>query len=198
MTAAAATSARCASARRRKAAWVSSAWKNARRWWAAGSKLRRAKGAARWSTHSFQPRRGRWWRTQARRREGKPVPWRVLLVDDHNLVRAGIRALLESLPQVEVVGEASDGREALNLATSLKPDVVLMDIAMKGMNGLEATARLKQASPAMRVIILSMYATEDYVMQALHAGACGYLVKESATLELERALQAVMRGETYL
>ncbi len=126
------------------------------------------------------------------------MTWRVLLVDDHNLVRAGIRALLESLPQVEVVGEASDGREALSLATSLKPDVVLMDIAMKGMNGLEATARLKQASPAMRVIILSMYATEDYVMQALHAGACGYLVKESATLELERALQAVMRGETYL
>jgi len=123
---------------------------------------------------------------------------RVLLVDDHNLVRAGIRALLESLPQVEVVGEAADGRDALDLAASLQPDIVLMDISMKGMNGLEATVRLKQDFPDIRVIMLSMYATEEYVMQALHAGACGYLVKESATLELERALQAVARGETYL
>ncbi len=123
---------------------------------------------------------------------------RVLLVDDHNLVRAGIRALLESLPDVEVVGEAADGREGLQLASSLQPDVVLMDIAMKGMNGLEATARLKQDFPEMRVIMLSMYASEDYVMQALHAGARGYLIKESATLELERALHAVTRGETYL
>ena len=126
------------------------------------------------------------------------MPCRVLLVDDHILVRAGIRALLESLAEVEVVGEAGDGREALNLAETLKPDIVLMDIAMKGMNGLEATGRLKQSAPEVRVIMLSMYATEDYVMQALHAGACGYLVKESATRELERALKAVMRGETYL
>ncbi len=123
---------------------------------------------------------------------------RVLLVDDHILVRAGIHALLKSLPQVEVVGEAADGREALDLAASLQPDIVLMDIAMKGMNGLEATARLKQEFPNMRVVILSMYATEEHVMQALHAGACGYMVKESATLELERALQTVARGETYL
>lgn len=123
---------------------------------------------------------------------------RVLLVDDHKLVRAGIRALLETLAEVEVVGEADDGREALELAASLKPDIVLMDIAMKGMNGLEATTRLKQSFPQIRVIMLSMYATEDYVMQALHAGACGYMVKESATLELERALHTVMRGEIYL
>lgn len=123
---------------------------------------------------------------------------RVLLVDDHTLVRAGIRALLNGLQNVEVVGEAADGREALTLAASHRPDIVLMDIAMKGMNGLEATRRLKQDYPEIKVVMLSMYAGEEYVMQALHAGASGYLLKESATLELERALVAVARGETYL
>ena len=123
---------------------------------------------------------------------------RVLLVDDHTLVRAGIRALLNGLPDVEVVAEAADGREALALAETHRPDIVLMDIAMKGMNGLEATRRLRQDHPEIKVVILSMYAGEEYVMQALHFGACGYLLKESATLELERALVAVARGETYL
>jgi DNA-binding NarL/FixJ family response regulator len=123
---------------------------------------------------------------------------RVLLADDHTLVRAGIRALLASMPQVEVIGEAADGREALALAAALRPDVVLMDIAMKGMNGLEATVRLTQDFPDMRIIMLSMYSSEEYVMQALHAGASGYLLKESATQELERALHATARGEIYL
>lgn len=123
---------------------------------------------------------------------------RVLLVDDHTLVRAGIRALLNGLHDVEVVAEAADGREALALAATHRPDIVLMDIAMKGMNGLEATLRLQEEHPEIKVVMLSMYAGEEYVMQALHAGACGYLLKESATLELERALAAVARGETYL
>lgn len=123
---------------------------------------------------------------------------RVLLADDHTLVRAGIRALLAAMPAVEVVGEAADGEEALRLALRLLPDVVLMDIAMKGMNGLQATARLRQELPATRVIILSMHATGDYLQQALRAGAAGYILKDAATLELQLALAAVARGDTYL
>ena len=123
---------------------------------------------------------------------------RVLLADDHTLVRAGIRALLATMPQVEVVGEAADGEEALRLALGLLPDVILMDIAMKGVNGLQATARLRQELPATRVIILSMHATGDYLQQALRAGAAGYILKDAATLELQLALAAVARGDTYL
>lgn len=123
---------------------------------------------------------------------------RVLLADDHTLVRAGIRALLAAMAQVEVVGEASDGEEALRLALHLQPDIVLMDIAMKGMNGLQATARLREQLPRARVIILSMHATGDYLQQALRAGAVGYILKDAATLELQLALAAVVRGDTYL
>jgi len=129
---------------------------------------------------------------------GPEMPVRVLLADDHTLVRAGIRALLEAMPDVQVVGEAEDGQQALDLARQLQPDIVLMDIAMKGMNGLTATALLKQAQPACRVIILSMHATGDYLEQALRAGANGYLLKDAATLELNMAVQSVMRGDTYL
>ena len=123
---------------------------------------------------------------------------RVLLADDHTLVRAGIRALLHNVPGVEVVAEASDGRDALSLIRSRAPNVVLMDIAMAGLNGLEAAARVVKEHPGVRVIILSMHANEEYVMQALRAGASGYLLKDAATTELELALQAVARGEIYL
>lgn len=126
------------------------------------------------------------------------TPIRVLLADDHTLVRAGIRALLQTMPGVEVVGEAVDGDAALSLAQQCLPDVVLMDIAMKGSNGLEATARLRALLPATRVVVLSMHATADYVEQALRAGASGYMLKDSATLELELALAAAMRGDIYL
>lgn len=130
--------------------------------------------------------------------ERSASPIRVLLADDHTLVRAGIRALLAGMPEVEVVGEAADGEAALALALNLRPDVVLMDIAMKGMNGLQAAARLHEALPAARVIILSMHATGDYLQQALRAGAAGYMLKDAATLELQLALTAVVRGDTYL
>ena len=123
---------------------------------------------------------------------------RVLLVDDHKLVRAGFRALLQSLPSVEVVAEASDGREALNLIGQHAPDVVLIDIGMAGLNGLEAAARIRKNFARVRVVILSMHANEEYVVQALRTGASGYLLKDAATTELDLALRAVVRGESYL
>lgn len=123
---------------------------------------------------------------------------RVLLADDHTLVRAGLRKLLESMPQVEVVGEAGDGLALLALAEQTQPHLVLMDIAMPGLNGLEATARLLKAQPGVRVLMLSMHQNEEYVRRALRHGAAAYLLKDSAPLELELALTAVLRGETYL
>ena len=125
-------------------------------------------------------------------------PLRILLAEDHTLVRAGIRALLESLQGIEVVAEASDGREALRLVQAHHPDILLMDITMKELNGLEAAARLAKERSATRVIILSMHADHAYVHQALQAGAAGYLLKGSDLAELELALKAVARGDTYL
>jgi len=125
-------------------------------------------------------------------------PTRVLLADDHALVRAGIRTLLQNLAGIEVVAEASDGREALNLVKAHRPDVVLMDITMPELNGLEATARIVKDYPSVRVIVLSMHASEEYVWQALRAGAAGYLLKDADTAELELAVKAVARGESYL
>jgi DNA-binding NarL/FixJ family response regulator len=126
------------------------------------------------------------------------LPTRILLADDHELVRAGIRSLLQRLHDVQVVAEASDGAEALRLVATEQPDIVLMDIGMAGLNGLEATERIAQAFPAVRVIILSMHDNKEYVLQALRAGAAGYLLKDSAKAELELAVRAVARGETYL
>ena len=122
----------------------------------------------------------------------------MLLADDHALVRAGMRSLLRDIEGVEVVGEAADGAEALALAARERPDAVLLDIAMKGMGGLEAAARFRELHPGVKVIILSMHASEEYVLQALRAGAAAYLIKDSATAELELALKSVIRGETYL
>jgi DNA-binding NarL/FixJ family response regulator len=125
-------------------------------------------------------------------------PIRVLLADDHKLVRAGIRSLLERLPDVEVVAEASDGREALRLIEEHRPQIVLMDIAMPELNGLEATRRVAKSFPDVSVIILSIYADEEHVYQALRAGASGYLLKGAATEELELAIRAVAQQGTYL
>jgi DNA-binding NarL/FixJ family response regulator len=123
---------------------------------------------------------------------------RVLLADDHTLVRAGIRGLLQGLAGVEVVGEAADGREALRLAEALRPDVVLLDVSMPGLNGLEVAGRLATFDPSIRVLILSMHSSEEYVLRALRAGCAGYLLKCSAVSELEVAVRAVARGDTYL
>jgi DNA-binding NarL/FixJ family response regulator len=123
---------------------------------------------------------------------------RVLLVDDHTLVRAGLRSLLEALSGVEVVGEAGDGYEAVRLAETLHPEVVLLDVGMPALNGLEAAGRLATASPSSRVLILSMHNAEEYVVRALRAGCAGYLLKGSAVSELEIAVRAVARGEIYL
>ncbi|MGB7293150.1 MAG: response regulator transcription factor [Thermodesulfobacteriota bacterium] len=125
-------------------------------------------------------------------------PIRILLADDHTLVRAGIRSLLSTVAGVEVIGEAGDGREALRLVKTLRPDVVLMDIAMPGLNGLEASARIAKGFRSVRVIILSMHQNEEYVLQVLRAGASGYVLKGADTAELEIAINAVARGETYL
>lgn len=123
---------------------------------------------------------------------------RVILVDDHELVRAGIRALLQNIPGVEVVGEASDGEAALRLVGAMTPDIALLDIAMPGLNGLETAARITRAYSTVRVIMLSMHADEEYVLQALRAGATGYLLKGARRPELELAVIAVAQGETYL
>ena len=123
---------------------------------------------------------------------------RVLLADDHLLVRAGIRSLLEGLPGVVVVAEASNGREALQLVTIHQPNIVLMDIMMPELNGLDATARIAAKHPDVRVVILSMSASEEYVLQSLRAGARGYVLKEADIAELELAIRSVAGGETYL
>lgn len=123
---------------------------------------------------------------------------RILIADDHTLVRAGFRSLLESLPDCVVVAEVGDGHEALRLVAELQPDVVLMDVKMPTLNGLEATARISRDYPNVRVVILSMYTNEEYVLQALRAGAVGYLLKDAAIAELQLAIQASVRGEMYL
>jgi len=123
---------------------------------------------------------------------------RVLLVDDHTLVRAGFRVLLEKIEDLMVIEEVSDGRAAVQRSKDLEPDVVLMDIAMPSMNGLEATRRILQECPRTKVLILSMYTNEEYLREALRAGAAGYLLKDATRNELESAIKSVYRGDTYL
>ena len=123
---------------------------------------------------------------------------RVLLADDHALVLAGIRALVEELGGNQIVAEASNGRDAVALAKQHKPDLVIMDISMQELNGIEATAQIMAEVPATKVLILSMHTTEDFVRRAIKAGAAGYLVKDSAPLDLKMAIAAVLRGEIYL
>ncbi|SPP64243.1 response regulator [Nitrospira lenta] len=123
---------------------------------------------------------------------------RILLVDDHALFRAGLCALLQSFEGVQVVAEAGSGPDAIKLVERDRPNLVLMDIALPGLSGIEAAARITASWPQVRVIILSMHSNEEYVRQALRAGASGYLLKGAEPPELELALKAVMRGETYL
>ena len=125
-------------------------------------------------------------------------PIRVLLADDHRLVRAGVRSLLEEIPNVEVVAEAGDGRETLELVRQYNPNIAMVDVAMKGLNGIDVADRLRKDHPHVKVLILSMHTNEEYVIKALKNGASGYLIKDAATEELSLALKAVSKGETYL
>ena len=122
---------------------------------------------------------------------------RIILADDHTVMRAGLRALLERQPNLEVVGEAEDGRQTVELASSHVPDVVVMDIAMPNLNGVEATRRMVSKQPTISVVILSMYSDESYVMRALEAGARAYLLKDSAVTDLIRAIEAVSQGKSF-
>lgn len=123
---------------------------------------------------------------------------RVVLADDHPVVRAGIRAMLERIEGIEILGEANNGREALALVEQLQPQLLLTDIAMPELNGLELTARITKSHPHVRVIILSMHSTEEYVWQALRAGAAGYLLKDTDAKEIELAVTEVAAGRSYL
>jgi DNA-binding NarL/FixJ family response regulator len=122
---------------------------------------------------------------------------KILLADDHNVLRKGLRRILEEQPDLEVVGEASDGREAVALCNQLHPDIVVMDIAMPLMNGLEATRQILQRSSEVNVLILSMYSDENYVVQVLRAGARGYLLKDTAEEDLITAVRAVAKGQPF-
>ncbi len=124
-------------------------------------------------------------------------PIRILLADDHNVLREGMRLLLERQPGFEVVGEASDGRETISLVEDQHPDVVIMDIAMPNLNGIEATRRITERSPRVGVVILSMHHDESYVIRSLKAGARAYLLKDALKTELVAAIQAVAQGRSF-
>ena len=122
---------------------------------------------------------------------------RILLADDHVVMRTGLRALLERQPNLEIVGESENGREAIELVASLKPDVVVMDVGMPVLNGIEATKTIVSQHPTTAVVILSMHVDESYIMRALKAGARGYLLKDSAPADLIGAIQAVSQNKSF-
>jgi two-component system response regulator NreC len=123
---------------------------------------------------------------------------KVLLADDHTIVRKGLRSLLDSEATIEVVGEAEDGREAIEKVEQLSPDIVVMDSTMPILNGLEATRHIVKRFPQVKVLVLTMHTNEEYIFQFLQAGAAGYLVKQAAPTELVSAIQAVQRGDYFL
>jgi DNA-binding NarL/FixJ family response regulator len=125
-------------------------------------------------------------------------PIRILLADDHMVVRLGVRALLESEPDMEVVGEAADGLEAIDKAARLQPDVVVMDISMPNLDGLEATRRIRSESPAVQVLILTVHAQQRYLFPVLKAGGAGYVLKSTVDTELIEAIRTVARGSAFL
>lgn len=123
---------------------------------------------------------------------------RVLLVDDHTILRDGIKALLSLYDDIEVVGEAGDGREGIDRVHALRPDVVLMDMAMPGLGGLEATIEIRKANPDSKVLILTQHGNKEYIFPVLKAGASGYVLKKAAGTDLVTAIRAVNRGESFL
>jgi two-component system response regulator NreC len=126
------------------------------------------------------------------------VSIRVIIADDHNIMRAGLKALIEKQHGIEVIGEASDGRTTVTLALKLSPDVILMDISMSDMNGIEATKRIVEKLPKVRIVALSMHSDRKFVADMLNAGASGYLLKDCAARELAHAIHTVMSGRSYL
>jgi two-component system response regulator NreC len=126
------------------------------------------------------------------------MPIRILIADDHGVIRAGLRALLDGLPEITVVGEASDGSEALSKAVELKPDIVLMDLSMPLMGGIETTRQLTQNKPGIRILILTVHEDESLLKEAIHAGAAGYIVKRAAQEDLLHAIRVVARGDLYV
>ncbi len=122
---------------------------------------------------------------------------RILLADDHKLMRAGLRLVIDQQPDLSVVGEADDGRQAVELSSSLKPDVVVMDIGMPNLNGIEAARKITEIRADTRVVMLSMHSDEGYVLRALKAGARAYLLKDSATADLVQAIHAVVEGKSF-
>jgi DNA-binding NarL/FixJ family response regulator len=122
----------------------------------------------------------------------------VVLADDHSILREGLRALLEQDPDLDVVGEAGDGRETVGVVGRLRPDVVVMDVAMPGLNGVDATRRIKAASPGVKVLALSVHTEAEFIHEMLHAGASGYVQKGCSVEELGRAIRTVAEGHTYL
>ncbi len=126
------------------------------------------------------------------------TPIRVLIADDHTILRSGVRLLLEAESDIEVVGEALNGRQAVTLADELKPDVILMDIAMPEMDGLEATRQIKARTPAANILVLTMHRSDEYFFEMLKAGASGYILKAADTDELIHAVRATARGEVFL
>ena len=125
-------------------------------------------------------------------------PIRVLLADDHTLIRAGLSALLERMERVEVIGEAGDGRHALKLIQELTPDVVLLDLQMPGLSGFEVLQETTEKLPDVKIVVLSVHDTEEYALRAIRSGAAGYLPKSAASAELELAIDHVSRGEKYI
>ncbi|HEU5231037.1 MAG TPA: response regulator transcription factor [Ktedonobacteraceae bacterium] len=123
---------------------------------------------------------------------------RILLADDHTILRAGLKMMLNAQPDMEIVGEAQDGRQSIAEAQRLQPDVVLMDITMPDINGIEATKQIKKLLPDTRVLVLTMHEHDEYVFQALRAGASGYMLKEAAATDLITALRVIQSGQFYL
>ena len=123
---------------------------------------------------------------------------RILLADDHTILRAGLKMMLNAQPDMEIVGEAQDGRQSMQEAQRLQPDIILMDITMPDMNGIEATKQIKKLLPEIKILILTMHEHDEYIFQALRAGASGYMLKEAADTELISAIHIIQSGQFYL
>src|SRR5579864_5033242 len=172
------------------AAWVCSAWRSGSGAWAGA-----CGSTPNWAREPWCPLNCRSPRLPPRT---DTMPIRILLADDHTVVRDGLRALLEKQPDMAVVAEAADGRDSIRMAEEQTPDVVIMDIAMPNLNGIEATRRILAANPRTAVVMLSMHQDESYVLRSLKAGAKGYLLKDSLRSDVIEAIRTVTQGRSFL